>query len=116
MANHAGNPVFHVEVLVPGGNTQGTATPIPVNSSPALVLASGNAVSGIKLPIASKGKRFDIKNTNPVGLGNLLVYPTVGDSINALGANNAINLPPITAAAFIADNNHTWHTIPVIPS
>lgn len=116
MAPHNGTPIFHVQVVVVTGNNQATAAAIPVNSSPSLILSAGNDVSGIKLPVASKGKRFDIKNTNALMLGNLLVYPTLGDSINLLGANTPINLPPVTAAVFIADANHTWHTIPVIPS
>jgi hypothetical protein len=115
MAQHNGTPVFHVELVVPAGTSQATATQIPVLSSPALVLAAGNSWAAIKLPVASKGKRFDIKNTNPVQLGNLLVFPANGDSINALGANASISLPPVTAATFIADASRTWHTVPVVP-
>jgi hypothetical protein len=115
MAQHNGSPVFHVEVVVPTGNSQATAAQIPVNSSPSLILSAGNSLAGIKLPVASKGKRFDIKNTNPVQLGNLLVFPSNGDSINALGANASISLPPVTAATFIADASRTWHTVPVVP-
>jgi hypothetical protein len=115
MAAHNGAPVTHVEVVVPAGNSQTTAQPIPAKASPALILAAGIFAAGILLPIASKGKSFWIKN---ISLLNepLLVYPQVGSQINSLGTNAFMSVPYQTAALFVADANNTWHTIPVVPS
>lgn len=115
MAIHGSSNVPHVEVVVPAGNSQATAQPIPKQASPGMVLASGTMVGGILLPIASKGKSFAIKNTATAD-EVLNVYPQVGSKINVLATNVAMQMLPQTGTTFVADGNNTWHTIPVVPS
>ena len=115
MAIHGVSNIPNVEVVVPAGNSQATAQPIPKNASPGLILAAGNMLGGILLPIASKGKQFWIKNTATAN-EILNIYPQVGSQINLLGANTAFQLLEQTATCFIADGNNTWHTVPVLAS
>lgn len=109
----SGNAPLNVEVLTAAGSVQGDATGIPVKSSPALIVAAGDNAVGIKLPPATKGKWFVIKNT---GTGGLKVWPSSGDAINALGADNAITMATVTSAVFVAQDSTTWQTTPTVPS
>jgi len=113
MANRSGNAPLHVEVVVAAGTVQADATAIPTNSAPALVVSTGNGTVGIRLPKAVKGKTFYVKN---IGGGGLLVWPAVGDAINALAVDGAITMATVTSAVFIAQNSTTWQTVPTIPS
>ncbi len=101
---------------MPTGTVQADAAQIPIKSSPALILAAGNTLGGIKLPLAAKGKTFVIKNTSSLQLSTLNVYPTLGNAINALGTNVVLVMQPLTSALFIAGDSTTWHTTPTIPS
>lgn len=116
MAARQGNSPFHAEVVVPAGIVQGTATPIPAKSSPALILAAGDGISGIILPPAGKGKTFAVQNNSLTQIGVLNVYPASGDQINQLGANVAYTLPSQTGTVFYAGPGRQWYTIPVVPS
>lgn len=112
----SGNAPWHAERLVPAGTSQSDATAIPALSSPALVVAAGNYLAGIRLPGAAKGKTFMISNTGVGGFGVLFVYPAVGDGINALGINVVMQMPPQTSALFIAADSASWFTNPTVPS
>ena len=105
-----------VETLIPQGTGQTTATAINGIWAPALILASGNATGGVRLPAASKGKEFFIKNTNPLQMGILFVYPAVGDTIDQQGVNNVLQLQPLASVLLIAGPTHTWQTLPLTTS
>ena len=108
---------LNVETLVAGGTTQGTATAIPAGWSPCYLSSAGDSLNGIRLPPASKGRVFYIKNTGPLGgLGGLNVYPATGDFINSLAINTAISMLARTSAMFICTNSTTWETVPNVPS
>lgn len=111
-----GNAPWHVEKITPAGVGQSDATSIPIKSSPAIVVVTGNSVGGIVLPTASKGKVFVIWNAGTTGLQVLFVYPTINDQINSLGANVALQMQPQTSAMFIAVDSLTWLTTPTVPS
>lgn len=112
MSVRDGNAPLNTITVVPAGTSQATAKAIARNASPALVVAAGDNTAGILLPKASEGKLFYIKNT---GAGNLKVYPSGTDQINALGAGNAISMATLKAAAF-ASTSGQWWTIPLLPS
>jgi len=116
MAARLGNAPFNSEVMSPAGSDQGSATLIRQRFSPGLIMAAGDAVTGLRLPAASKGKIFYIKNTGTNQLAILYVYPAVGNAVNSLAVNSPIQLGPQTSATFIAGDSTTWHTIPVVPS
>ena len=110
MATRSGDAPFHIQTIVVAGNTQLTATAISYLSSPALILSTGNSVSGIRLPSGSKGKVYCIKNLGVTGLQVLLIYPEVGSQVNIQGNNLPYSLAPQTSAWFFSDGAHTWHT------
>lgn len=108
---------LNVEVVSANGTTQATATAISIKWSHGLILAAGNSLNGVRLPAASKGRRYFVKNTGPLGgLGGLNVYPETGDAINALSANAPLVMAARTGATFICTNATTWETIPNVPS
>lgn len=117
MAKLSTGKFLNVEVLAVAGGTQDTATAVPVKSSPALIVSAGDGVGGIRLPLASKGMTFFIKNTGTTGfMGILRVYPGLGDAINLLGVNNPILMATLTSAVFVAADSTTWYTLSFLPS
>jgi hypothetical protein len=112
MSIRGGNAPLNTIAVVPAGTNQATAAAIARNASPALVVSAGDNTAGIKLPKASQGKVFHIKNS---GAGNLLVYPSGTDKINALGPSNSISMATLKAATF-ASVDGQWWTIPLLPS
>lgn len=110
--------VLNVEILTAVGSTQTDATAIPIKSSPALVVAlNSDDIVGIRLPVATKGKIFYVKNTGTGGItGKLRVYPASGDSINALSVNTPLDMATLSAAIFIARNSTIWYTFSYLPS
>lgn len=116
MALKTGTPKIAVEVLIPQGTSQADATPIRGIWAPALIIASGNAVGGLRFPVASKGKVFYVKNINTTQLGLLYLYPAVGDTLDVQGTNNVLIMQSLSSAMFVADANHRWHTLPALSS
>lgn len=115
-SNH-GSPPINGETIVPGGSTQTDAAQIPLKLSPAIVVAAGDDITGIKLPPATKGKMFCVKNVGTGGVTSKLnVYPATGDAINAAAVNVALQMGAATSAIFIALNSTTWYTFPTVPS
>jgi hypothetical protein len=112
MSIRSGNAPLNTIAVVPAGTNQATARAIPRNASPALVVSAGDNTAGLLLPKATEGKLFHIKNS---GAGNLLVYPSGTDAINALGASNPISMATLKAATF-ASVSGQWWTIPLLPS
>ena len=107
---------YHFQSMTPTGNSQATAAPIDVKASPGFVTATGDAVTGLILPPASKGKEYNIKNVGTTQLQILNLYPPVGGFINSQAVNTPIAMGPQTSAQFIADGSATWHSSPVVPS
>lgn len=115
MAIRAGNAPFNVQAVTPAGTALADAAQIPANSSPALILATGDGTAGIKLPKAAKGKVFWVKNL--AAAATLNVYPGEStDAINAIAAGSAITMAAATCAAFIASSDSQWYTSPLLPS
>jgi hypothetical protein len=110
MATRLGDAPFHVQTLTVAGNSQATAMAVSFLTSPALILAQGNSVSGIRLPAGSKGKVYCVKNLGTQSLQVLLIYPEVGAQINTLGTNNPFSLALQSSAWFFSDGAKTWHT------
>jgi len=108
-----GNAPLNVELVTPAGTTQATATAIPANASPALIVSAGDGTAGIRLPKAVKGKAYAIKNT---GGAALLVYPAEGDGINAIIADSPLSIAALKSCDIIASGSVTWYTVPLLPS
>src|ERR1700719_2454586 len=102
-----GDAPFHVQTLIVAGNSQATAMAVSSLSSPALMLAQGNSVGGIRMPAGSKGKVYCIKNTGLLSLQVLLIYPEVGGTMDVLAVNAPYSLPLATSRWFFADGAGT---------
>ncbi len=116
MAKRVFDQPYHFESMVPTGNSQATAAPINPHVSPGFILATGDFVTGLILPAASRGKEYVIKNIGTTMIQVLNVYPPVGGFINSQAVNLLIQMGPQTSTTFIADGSNTWHTTPVVPS
>ena len=77
-------------------------------------VTGANNTAGVQLPTAVAGAQCVVINNGTAE--KLLVYPTAADTINALGANNAINMAANTVATFVAVNGVQWFTLPLLPS
>ena len=75
-------------------------------------LVTGSANAGVRLPATTGGDVAYIKNNVA---GNMKVWPTGADAINALGASNSLTMATLTSAMFISYGT-TWYTIPLLPS
>lgn len=106
----SGDAPFHVQVLTVAGNSQATAMAVSNLSSPALIIAAGNSNGGIRLPKASKGKVYCIKNIGTQSMQVLLVYPDVGSQINILGVNQPLSIALQSSRWVFSDGAGTWHT------
>lgn len=104
-----------VQVLAATGSVQADAAPIIANSFALVHVTGANATKGVLLPGATKGKLFFLKNADAAN-AVLKVWPHSGDAINALGANNALSMAAKTSAVFVAVDDTTWFTIPLLPS
>lgn len=113
MAVRSGNAPLHVELVTPAGTVQADATAIPSLSSLALIVSAGDNTAGIRLPKASKGKAFFVKNS---GSGSLIVWPAVGDAINAIAADSSLSVVTLKSFVIVAKDSTTWFTIPLLPS
>jgi hypothetical protein len=102
--------VLDVGLVNSAGNNIANATAI---TKPFTVVAAGNNVVGSILPAVAAGKVIIVKNSSANGA---LIYPQVNSAINALGANNTIEMAATTAALFIGYNSTLWYTAPLLPS
>ena len=95
--------------LVAAGNSQGTATPVTANFSQFTSVAAGNP--GCVLPAAANFVGGDILIFNAHASNTMLVYPALGDQINALGVNSSFSLANGKNAMFACVVAGQWHAI-----
>lgn len=94
------------------GNSQATATALPATVDNFLISAA-DATKGVKLPVASAGRRVFLKND---AAAVLKVYPATGGKINALADNASLDMAASTAALFVGVSATRWVTCPLLPS
>lgn len=112
-----GSAPLNVQALTAAGSTQSTATAIKAVASPGGIVTTGNFTAGLRLPVASEGKLFFIKNLgNAGGFGALNVYPATGHKINGLATNAPLVMNDLTSAIFVAFSSTQWYTFPLLPS
>ena len=93
-----------VITIAGAGSTQADATPI--TTSKVMVTGADGAV-GVKLPVAETDMTVEVVNT--VADQDLLVYPNVGEVINAIAANSAFTVAAGTSATFYCDAAKHWY-------
>lgn len=91
------------------GTVQGDAAQIATG----FTLVTGATNAGVLLPAAAAGIICIVKNNVA---GNMKVWPTTGDAINAIAANSALTMATLTTAMFVAYDATTWYTVPLLPS
>lgn len=87
------------------GNSQGTATVLTFAHCQFTSVGPG---TGGLLPLITFGNM--IMKVRNDGANALLVYPNVGDAINALGANNPFSVPAGTTVEFWSGGLGQWFT------
>lgn len=86
------------------GTTQATATALTSDINVVTTVAAG---SGVALPTAAAGKTVVVVNR---GVNGLSVYPATGASIDSLGANIAIFIPPNGWIEFSGASATAWYS------
>lgn len=121
MAKAVGERPVAVVELTAAGYTIGTATAIAARSLPALIVASGNDITGIRLPPATPGKVCYVKNTGVLGTGGLTgklnVYPANTGGVQTIDAHTtgvAVAIDSLAAVTFIAKDSTGWYTFPAV--
>ena len=95
--------------LAAAGNSQGTATPVTANFSQFTTVAAGNP--GCVLPTSANFVGGDILIFNAHATNAMVVYPALGDQINALGVNASFSLTAGKNVLFCCVVAGQWHAI-----
>lgn len=93
------------------GGGQANATPLTSTVNRITVVAT--AGDSVKLPPALAGMRVTVINSDAADSAN--VFPSTGDSINAIAANGAFALASTKTADFVCPVNGKWFTVPLAP-
>ena len=102
-------PRIPTATVAAAGTIQGDAAAIVEG----FTLVTGSTNAGVKLPSAVAGMQVIIKNN--VG-GNMKVWPSSSDAINAIAADSAFTMATLTSCLFVAYDATTWYTIPLVAS
>jgi hypothetical protein len=101
--------------LVALGTNQATAAPIVSPSGAFIHATAADGTVGIRLPAATAGQIFIIKNSDAAN-AVLKIYPASSDAINALAANASLDIAAKTSVILVALDATTWYTVPLLPS
>jgi hypothetical protein len=105
---------FNVLALAALSTDQAGAASITATAPGLITTTTATSDAGIKLPAATPGKLFVIKNVTAAS--DVEVYPATGETINAIASNSPITLAGVKGAVFYCVTATAWHTIPVVPS
>lgn len=96
-------------ITAKAGGGQQTNTPLNASISLHRITTVANANDSVTLPPALAGSLYVL--TNAAAANSMNVFPSKGDSINALGANNAFAMAAGKVAIFICVTAGQWHSI-----
>lgn len=99
-----GDAATGITAFATGG--QGSATLLAAEFNNVTTVASN--FDSVKLPTASSGARFVVKNS---GANILSVFPNTSDSVNALAVNLSIDIPAGGEMTFRGISATVWETI-----
>jgi len=96
-----------------GNNTSITAAGSDQSGATALsktfnVVTTATANQGVKLPTASAGVTYTVKNDTSV---NIKIYPNTSGTINVGSANAAIDCPAGSTTRLIGASSTDWDTL-----
>ncbi len=101
-----GESTFSITATVTAaGTTQGTATALTNTYG---LVTTATADQGVVLPSAATGKTVKIVNTTSV---SIKVYPTSGEQIDSLGANNAKSLAAGSSLDLVCASGTLWQSL-----
>lgn len=103
-------PLYATSTVAATGTVQADAA---VVSTGLVAVTAADATKGVKLPAAAAGKQVLVKNT---AAAILKVWPATGDAINAGAANASYSMAASTAALFVAYDDTTWYSLPLVAS
>lgn len=107
---------INAQAVAAAGSAIGDATRITQPSIAIIHGTGADGTKGIKLPRATKGKVYFIKNSDAAN-AILKVYPyDTNDQINAITAGDPISMAAKTAAVFVAFDSTHWYTFSLLPS
>lgn len=110
----AGPLQFNAGTFNAGGSSQSDATPITTPSPATVVLLGGNNINGCRLPPAVAGNVFMICMSDDQNEGTTMyLYPSVGNSINKLPLNQAVQLYSVKGYVFTCAIGGEWRSIPI---
>ena len=92
-----------VATVAAAGSDQAGGTLIAVDIN---IVTAADGAKGVRLPTAVAGRKITVMNN--VGTADLLVYPFLGDDINALADNVAVRVKADGAAVFYALDASSW--------
>lgn len=81
----------------------------PITALGLTLVTGGNNTAAVVLPDAAAGSVLWLANFSG-GNNTLAVFPTVGDAINLLGANNVYTQATNTTIGFVKYNASQWYT------
>lgn len=99
-----GDAATGITAFAGGGQASATALTAEFNN----VTTVATAYDSVKLPTASSGARYVVKNS---GANILSVFPNTSDSINALAVNLSIDIPVGGEITFRGISDTVWETI-----
>ncbi|HUX16653.1 MAG TPA: hypothetical protein VMW52_09290, partial [Phycisphaerae bacterium] len=103
-------PIIPTTTVAADGNDQSNAAAITTGFT---LVSAADASKGVKLPAAAAGLVCIVKNG---AAAVLKVWPNTDDAINAVAANGNDVLAASTAATYVAYDETTWYTIPLLGS
>lgn len=106
----AGAGVQNTTAVTAAGSAQGSAAAL---SEGVNIVDGADGTKGVILPPAYPGKGVIVINNVSA---NLKVYPNTDDKINDGSANAALTMGNLTSAAFHAEDEVDWYTVPRVPS
>jgi hypothetical protein len=106
-------PSFKFSTVAATGAGSAASDAAPITTGFVLVTAA-DGTKGVVLPTAPLAGTFIIVKNNSASA--LAVWPDAAATINAIAANDDIDLAANTAAIFIASSPTQWWTLPLLPS
>lgn len=108
--------LLNVQTLAAAGSTITDAAQIGTKSPGVIYVTGADGAVGVKLPLATPGKYFVIKNRDSDN-AILKVYPyDANTQINAVTAGDPLSMAAKTSMVIVAISTTLWITVPLLPS
>src|ERR1700746_1852287 len=96
-------------IVAKAGGGQPPTSPLNVGITLHRIVTVANANDSVTLPPSRGGAFYIVANAHASNSAN--VFPSLGDAVNALGANNAFALAAGKVALFFCVSAGQWHSL-----